>query len=318
MAKPEIIQAAIEAVQANNQGGDTQAAPPEPKTDPTRDAAPGPEQTDAPEPPAGDAQPEPEKTEPRPEPEPEAKAKPESERDKWSRKMKESAEKWRREQAIKRGESQLKEADDAMQLLRSDPVAFAQRYGGETFGRDYVRATLADAGADGKTEPKTPAEVAELRQMVQQLQGQMQAKEIERHVSEYRSGVKSAIGSIEGLGALRSFHSDEELESIVMSQAEHMALSTNQVLQASEYLPILHDELRERLERMAQSEAGKQLLRDVLGETNATPASQKTGKERTPSAVLTNNMDSAPPSGGPKSREKLIEWGVAAMRGQRS
>lgn len=293
--------------------GKPEPAPAEPKAakDP-KAATPGENEENSPAEPKAAADPKAAKPEPAAEPEPESKAK--AWEDLIARERKLTAERKAAKdeaEATKRDREELDrlraEAQERDTLFKTDPIAWIKKYGGADFADKWV------AAAQGKTVPAIdPEEIATSAverakaEILREIDGREARTRVDRyldqHVAHWRADESAAL--------LRGWYGDDEVRQVIEANADAAYRAEQKLLTESDLVGRLTDELRTRLERLSKSEAGRAMLRELLGEAASAP----TPKPTAAAAPVTLSNDLATHGANTRRPQTRAEQVRQAMR----
>lgn len=199
-------------------------------------------------------------------------------------------------------ETKIKQAEDAQQLLQTNPLEYAKRYGGADFAKKFVAASL-NGGAE------TPEDIAKrtVSDEVSKLRQELAMKDAQIELANYRSGIATAATKHEE-PVLSAFYDDEELRNVGQGVAARAYQEREKMLTPDEVVGTLHEELVDRLTRVAKHPAGQKLLRKLLGDLESPePPKQDDKAAASGPTTMTRNLhaSSPPPAGAARAHTRL-------------
>ena len=228
----------------------------------------------------------------------------------WLEKMRADRERRDATKAAKEASQRAKEADEAMALLRSDPVQFAKRFGGEDFGNRYVRGLVK--GDEIKVEEEIAALKGQLAERDERERRAENERRFQQAVGEYRGNLRADMTSRADAMKMRGFYTDEEIENIAVTKVLSHAQATGEDLTHSDVLDSLAGEFVERITNFSKTEAGKQFLRTLIGAQQPAQAAPKAPVSQTTAPkTLSSEFDSTPgPTTRRMSRDEIIAQAI--------
>jgi len=170
-------------------------------------------------------------------------------------------------------DAERKAQQEAAELLAKDPVAYAAKYGGTDFGKKLVDYTLDEKA---RFVDQQAAKLAELDQKFEQLTRAQQQREVQAQVDHYLAEHRAHWKADKDAAVLASWYDEQEIDTVVRGIANRHAEATSEVLTPKQLASNLTRELKSRLERLAQSEAGREFLKQFV------PAAPLPAKPRPP------------------------------------
>lgn len=215
-------------------------------------------------------------------------AKPEPKDDKFSAKFAALSRKekmiFEREKQLKELEAKYKGYDSIDSSVKSDPLAFMQKYG-ITYN-DLTRLVLNDNKPTPDMEVKSvKEEMDKLRKEIAQKEADAQKQQFESTISSFKTEIKSFVESAKDTFELLTMQ--DAPEEIVYNVISEHFNKTQKIL--------THKEAAEHVEKYLEDEARKYLsVKKFQAKTPEAPKTEATPK--TTSATLTNNMDANAPT----------------------
>lgn len=265
-ARSSQVRAALDAVYAQQKGGKEPAAtePPAAETKPVADPPP------VTDPPATDAQ------------QPKKADKPEgpSLAQRHEELLEQSRQQRLQAREIGEREKRVQEMEQAQELLKSDPIAWVEKYGGQDFGDRFVSAHLRrlNGGGDGAQQPGESD--SEYAKRIAKLEERLERQEMrDRTQAEQKAENDFVTENLrvwdredEGRVVAAWFEDHERSQEIVngarrvFEQRKAAGYSdAESILNPEQLLGMFHKDLRSRIERLAASDAGRNFLHGILG-----------------------------------------------------
>jgi hypothetical protein len=213
--------------------------------------------------------------------------------------------------------AERKAAAEAAELLAKDPVAYAAKFGGKDFGKRLVDHSLNEKAREAEQQK---SEIAEVKARLEKFEEEKRNHEIQQKLEGYIGEHKTYWKTDKEASVLNSWYSEEEVGQVVQSIAERHATATREVLTPEKLARSLTYELKQRLERLAKTEQGLELLRQYSG-TQPAPAKARPSAEAPKTLSKDLTTQGTPPGDGrlrklsDKERSDMIRRVVSQRQG---
>jgi hypothetical protein len=227
----------------------------------------------------------------------------------------EKAQQKEREKLKAEREAFKKEQDEHnrnVSLAKSDPVEFAQKFGGPDFAKRWVEKASGKENYDDKVE----AAIAPLKEEITVLQAERMNGYLQNYID---SNVNHWKSDAEQGPLLRGWYADEEIPLVVQDSAHRHLQQTGDMLTPSDLSGRISHELRFRLERFSKTDAGRKYLQALIGDV--APEAKPRTQQAPPVAAsapktLSNDLNAQgnTPGNKAKTHKDRILAGLQAMR----
>jgi hypothetical protein len=131
-------------------------------------------------------------------------------------------------------------------------------------------------------------------------------KDAQMELATYRSSISTAAAKHEE-PVLSAFYDEEEIRNVGQNVASIAYREREKVLTADEVVGTLHEELVDRLTRVAKHPAGQKLFRKLLGESTPEPPKQDDQAAASGPTTMTRNLHAStpPPAGTARAHTRL-------------